>query len=112
MSLTSNKVINSNSLLFICKKAIQEIIPDAQIILYGSRARGDARIDSDYDLIVLVKEPVNWQLERIINDRLYVIELETDTLLSTQIIPLAMWNSPVFRAQPFVQNVMREGIRI
>jgi predicted nucleotidyltransferase len=30
-----------------------------QIILYGSRARGTARADSDYDLLVIEKDPVS-----------------------------------------------------
>jgi len=36
-------------------KAIRERIPDARVILFGSRARGDALKDSDIDLIVVSK---------------------------------------------------------
>jgi predicted nucleotidyltransferase len=35
---------------------VAEVNPD-QVILFGSRARGDARDDSDIDLIVLESEP-------------------------------------------------------
>ena len=31
--------------------------PTAQIILYGSRARGDAREDSDWDVLAIVDKP-------------------------------------------------------
>lgn len=87
-------------------------VPEAQLVLYGSRARGDAQEDSDYDLLVLVKGPVDWQLERKIRNRIYDLELETDTILSVYVISLNIWNSPVYKAQPFWQNVTQEGINI
>ncbi len=37
-------------------QAIREAIPVERIYLFGSRARGDARPDSDYDLLVAVPE--------------------------------------------------------
>lgn len=36
------------------RDTIREAEPTAQIILYGSRARGDAREDSDWDVLVIV----------------------------------------------------------
>ncbi len=32
-----------------------------RIILFGSRARGDAREDSDYDILIVVKGDVGWR---------------------------------------------------
>ena len=44
--------------LQIIKKIIQEAVGESlsKIILFGSRARGDNRPDSDYDLLVIVKK--------------------------------------------------------
>ena len=48
------KPINADiELLKHCKKAIRQVVPDADVILYGSRARGDATEYSDYDILVL-----------------------------------------------------------
>lgn len=42
---------------------VREVEPEA-IILFGSRARGDARADSDVDLLVVEKEPFSPQRSR------------------------------------------------
>ena len=42
---------------------VREGSPEA-IILFGSRARGDARADSDVDLLVIEKEPFSPQRSR------------------------------------------------
>lgn len=45
------KIIN------MIRDTIREVEPTAQIILYGSRARGDAREDSDWDVLAIVDKP-------------------------------------------------------
>jgi predicted nucleotidyltransferase len=34
-----------------------------QVLLYGSRARGDHREDSDYDVLVVLEGPLEWWAE-------------------------------------------------
>ena len=40
------------------KEAVWKIEPTAEVILYGSRARGDSTCESDWDFLVLVDGPV------------------------------------------------------
>ena len=39
--------------------AVQALAPGAEIILYGSHARGTAHVDSDWDFLILLPAPVD-----------------------------------------------------
>mgnify|MGYP003294130663 FL=1 len=91
------------------KQALQRVVPTAKVILYGSEARGDARADSDIDLLILLQDK-----ERItLNDRmkltepLYDIELETGIQINPYIELMKEWGR---RVTPFYDNVTKEGI--
>jgi predicted nucleotidyltransferase len=88
---------------------IQEIDPDAQIILYGSRARGDDRKDSDWDILVLTDYPTDINRESVFRDHLYDLELETGEPFSIFVYSKADWTTKQ-KCTPFYFNVVNQGI--
>lgn len=47
-------MVDKNSVLNLIRMTVREKEPEAQIILYGSRARGDYHEGSDWDVIIIV----------------------------------------------------------
>jgi len=90
---------------------INTIDPKAEVILYGSRARGDERPDSDWDILVLTDYSVDLITERKFRDKLYDLELETGEPLSIFIYSKNDWQTKQ-RITPFYENVTQEGVRI
>ena len=105
-----NNTSVDRQLLAECKAAIEEISPDASVILYGSRARGDAREDSDYDLLVLVDREPDMELEQAIVNQLVPLEVRTGKVLTVLLYSRSQWDSALYRAMPFHKNVTREGV--
>lgn len=86
--------------------------PDAEIYLYGSQARGDAKPLSDWDLLILLNaESISFSMETEIMDELYNIELETGQIISPMIYPKKEWTTK-YKITPLYQNIRKEGIRL
>lgn len=95
-------------------KIVQEIAdvmhkkyPDALIFLYGSEARGEARADSDIDLLILVdKNNITLNERMEMREPLYDIELNSGIQISPYFETVRNWNS---RTTEFTEVLKREG---
>ncbi len=101
--------MKKDTLLKKVKDAVHEVEPHAIIILYGSRSRGDSVSDCDWDFLILVDGPVSQDRTDLIRDRLYDIELESESILSSIVRSRDEWNSPKYLSLPFRKRVEQEG---
>ena len=94
------------------KEAVRQAEPQAQVILFGSRARGDAGEESDWDLLVLVDGEVDRRRKDAIRQGLYALTLTLPDCpsLSAIVHSRTEWDSPLFHAMPFHERVDAEGV--
>jgi uncharacterized protein len=94
------------------KRSIHEQDPNAIAYLFGSRARGNNRPDSDWDILILVDANiVTNEIEDKFRDGLFDIELETGQIISTFIYTKDYWKNTL-RYSPLYKNVNKEGIQL
>ena len=112
--LIEDQAINESekALLTRCRDAIKEVDPSAEVILYGSRARGDAGTESDYDLLVLTDGEATLEREDVFRRKTYPIELDTGAVLTVLLVSRKDWGSPIYDAMPLYQNIKKEGVML
>lgn len=92
---------------------IKRHFPDQllDVVLFGSKARGDAVEESDIDLLVPMDEEndgVRSQLWRIASD----ISLEYDVVLSVRVYGRARWDESRRIRLPFYRAIVDDGISL
>lgn len=102
--------MSDKEFLKIVKNKVLQIDNNAELILFGSRARGDYGSDSDWDFLVLFTMNVNEQFKKKIRDEFFEIEIETNQIISSIIHSKKQWLD--LNITPFFKNVKKEGITI
>jgi predicted nucleotidyltransferase len=80
-----------------------------QVLLYGSRARGDHRADSDYDVLVVLEGPFHWWDEvKRLGEISWQITYDTGAVPSLK----PVGPSDLARRSGFMHNVRREAVAL
>lgn len=99
------------SVLKLVKAMVLEAEPTAQVMLFGSRARGDARPDSDWDIMVVVDSPkVSDQQFEKLNYNVWLKGLEMGQEINPVIYTKKRWESKA--PSLFLHHVKAEGIML
>ncbi len=94
----------------LIKSKIQKKNPKAEVILFGSHARGEAHEESDWDILILLNNlKVDRNTEMEYRDELFDVEIEVGEAISTFIYSKEVWES-LHNITPLYKNIKREGI--
>ena len=84
--------------------------PLADIILFGSHARGKSNENSDWDILVLLQQTnVTRMIEKEYREELFEVELEIGEPISTFVFSKEDWEKK-YQLTPFYQNIKKEGV--
>ena len=92
------------------KEDILSIDKNARVILFGSRARGEARRESDWDILILTSFPVTEKNKKIFRYKLMDTEIETEQTISTLVYKKDHWKD--YEITPLYRNIEMEGIEL
>jgi len=93
------------------RNAISGIDAQAEVILFGSRARSEEKSDSDWDILVLTNYPSNLEIEQNFRDKIYDLELASGEVFSIFVYSKEDWNTK-HKITPFYDNVSAEGVAL
>lgn len=82
------------------------------IFVFGSRAKGTARPDSDYDVLLVVTEAFSLDDKDTLYEAVLDILLETGQLVSLKILKEQTFHQLCEMHTPFTAHVLREGIKV
>jgi predicted nucleotidyltransferase len=105
MKPTTKKVAN------LIRQCINRVDEKAEVILFGSRARGDEHQGSDWDIVVLTDYPVNLEKEMQFREYIYDLELERGEHFSLFFYSKKEWVTK-YKITPLYQSVSLEGIQL
>ena len=79
----------------------------ARVVLFGSRAGGNARPDPDWDIAVFLKEPMETEAKALrLADAGIDILLDTGAVINSVRLPAGSWD----KRTGFMREIRREGI--
>ena len=91
---------------------INNIDPKAEVILFGSHARGKATEESDWDVLILIDNPKsNRSVESIYRDEMFLLELQLGEPISTFVYSKKDWETK-YIFTPLYTNIKKEGVKL
>jgi predicted nucleotidyltransferase len=79
------------------------------VVLFGSQLNGKAHRNSDYDILIILKQKADWITEREISDLCYEIELKYNIITDTHILGESEL-STLRGKQPIFVNAISNGL--
>ena len=101
---------NERAAIEAAAAVLREKLPVTQVILFGSKARGDDDQDSDIDLLLLTTRPLTWDEQKLVILLLSPVQREYDVFFGTLEIAEDEWYHGVYQVLPLRTEVERDGV--
>ena len=110
-SLGTSHLLPADATLAVeAARALRSALPVEQLVVFGSRARGDAEVDSDLDLLVLLKGERSADATRQVWEVLWDVQMKSHVSLSPLVVSADQWRHGPYQATLLKQEVERDGV--
>jgi len=103
---------NEREAIWEATRVLKERFPVQEVILFGSKVRGDSDKDSDIDLLLLTDQPLHWKDRHAIVDALFDVEMKHDVVISIVVNTVYDWHDGICTVLPIHAEINREGVTI
>jgi len=87
----------SNVILSAIKAQVQQVLPGAKVLLFGSRAYGQPTDESDWDILILTANPVTAVIKQAIHNALFPLSVQTGAFINSLTVEENEWlNNPAY----------------
>ncbi len=88
---------------------VRERFQDARIWAFGSRVRGNATWESDFDICIVLNQ-VNQETDRWIRDIAWEVGFENERVITTVVFDIDQFENGPMSESTLVANVLQEGV--
>ncbi|MEA3448661.1 MAG: nucleotidyltransferase domain-containing protein [Bacteroidota bacterium] len=89
-------------------RSLNNIVSD--VVIFGSRVRGQATKNSDYDVLIVLNTNYDRKIQKLINDLCYDFDLKYNIFLDTQVISEFELKNSIRGKHPVFRNALKEGL--
>lgn len=103
---------NDRAAVLDAARVLADHLPVERIVLYGSKARGDDRSDSDIDLLILTSRPLNVAEGFQVTELLQPVQHRHHCIISPLRLTSDEWYHGVYQVLGIRHEIDRDGIDV
>jgi len=104
--------INDRAAVLEAARILADNLPVERVVLYGSKARGDDRSDSDIDLLILTSRPLSVTEGFQLTDLLQPVQHRHHCIISPLRLSSDEWYHGVYQVLGIRHEIDRDGIDV
>jgi predicted nucleotidyltransferase len=70
---------------------VLQIVPDAEVTLFGSRAKGISTSESDWDILIITHSPISRSLKNKVHEVLFPISVDISSFINFILVNKNDW---------------------
>lgn len=89
---------------------LKQQFPVERVVLFGSKATGRDTPESDIDLLVLTRQPLDQAAKARIVEALFDLQMELRVVVSVLVASVEEWEHGYFQVLPIHREIERDGV--